>query len=278
MPHAAPPSPTRFRRSTRGLAPLFALALAACGGGGGHDETARADYVTSAGDFALDYDPQTGAVSLDGMILRQPGDTVVGIGNSVLVTARANAITAVARQGNLFSHAIRTPAGIATIHGDVNGVDRPVTGEAIYTGGYAGLVTARPRDGLTNQFAYMTFGDARIDASFAANSVTGAITNRTVEGNVATNGIRPSGTSPDIDFDATIRSNGEIRANVTAQPLSITTGSGLVLLGGTGEPGVIRGIVGEDGATGVVSLPLQALLPPGSFGRRYDETGVFFAN
>lgn len=256
----------------RRLAFCLPVLLAACGGGGG--DGGDRGYVLSGG-LPLAFNASTGAVSMNGTVVHRPTDPAWQVRGNATVSSmeQSSNYAAFARDGVLFANVVRTNAGVGFVFGDTDGVTRPDTGGVTFNGNYAGLLVANGTP-VSPQVPYYVMGDARVSANFDADTVTGLIRNRTTHGIAFVNGVRPSGTSGDIAFTATLRENGEFRTNILGPNIQL----GDMLFGGGQAGGTVRGIAGDDGVAGAVNFEVVQILPVTGTGRRFQETGVFVAN
>lgn len=227
------------------LATAFAVILSACGTTSPAVDLAPVTQQIGSDFTELTFDSNGGltGVSINGMpqILSQDSG-----GDHGVVKAFAGGSTvfaAIGDTGDSYFYASATN-GTVSAHGTVayvrkNTTSMPTTGSASYTGDYAGFLRL---DGApTNNVTYRIRGDLNLSADFAANSVSGGISNRVfhVPG---TNALAAGNTTADVTLAAApIDANGAFTG---------ATSGGIITNAATWTPpvGTYSGLI--SGATG----------------------------
>ncbi|PUB18617.1 hypothetical protein [Yoonia sediminilitoris] len=260
-------------------ATVIICGLSACGGGSGDSLVDRQQvFDIKIGNDDLAFDPNTGVLTLDGEEIGDRTDRAIAALGDAKITNRVNTpiFAAVAQNSDVFAATFQNfdpdDQAKGTIYGRRGEADLPSSGEATYTGNYAGLSVRAP-DSATPAISAGVTGVAVFTADFSGMTMDGEITGRTV---VAPNGVPFANAvgAEDVVLEITdLGADGRFSGSAS--------GGEFTQIGATfeGSAGEYEGFIGRNfGGSDTSVAGAFSMDHEKSDGNIYRETGVFVAN
>lgn len=259
-----------------GTALLSTFALAAACGVSSPEPISLPVATFSEGATPILYDPAAGTLTLNGVVVNSPRatETLANGDASVFRSGAPLTYSAIAQNGDAFAISTATQAGTnrrGQAYGRRGITELPTTGDATFSGDYAGIHVRDAQGALTQSGNAMVDGDVMLAVDLDNSTLTGEITNRL---SYSTSGVAQPAPAAFADVQitgGTIAVDGTFAATVTGGERTFSGGDYTFNSGSVN--GVFAGPTGNV-AAGVVTIgtthPTAA--------QTYSELGSFVAS